>query len=190
MVRFGEEKMAKSVGNIRLLSDALDDYGRDALIMYFCGGHYRQPLAFSARQLEEATSRVARLREVARRLEDARSPTAMSGMRKRFFDALAADFNTTEALAALFEWVREANRRLAGGEVVGASDLHAMLDVLGLANLLAGEPPDDRARALAARREEARARRDFAAADRLRDELATLGWEVRDGPDGPRLVRG
>src|SRR5439155_26988235 len=54
MVQFGEEKMAKSVGNVRLLSDALDEFGRDALVMYFLSGHYRSPLAFSERALEQA----------------------------------------------------------------------------------------------------------------------------------------
>jgi cysteinyl-tRNA synthetase len=61
MIRFGEEKMAKSVGNVRLLADALDEVGRDALIMYFLGGHYRQPLAFSAATLEQAQSSVERI---------------------------------------------------------------------------------------------------------------------------------
>ena len=59
MVRFGEEKMAKSVGNITLLADALDEHGRDALIMYFLGGHYRQPLAFSDELLEQARALAA-----------------------------------------------------------------------------------------------------------------------------------
>ncbi len=54
MVRMGDEKMAKSVGNIRLLHGALDEHGRDALVMYFAGGHYRQPIAFSAEALTEA----------------------------------------------------------------------------------------------------------------------------------------
>ena len=56
MIRFGEEKMAKSVGNIRPLADALDEYGRDALIMYFLAGHYRQPLGFCPEALEQAAA--------------------------------------------------------------------------------------------------------------------------------------
>ena len=190
MVELGETKMAKSVGNIRQLRGALDEVGRDALLMYFCGGHYRQPLAFSAARLEEAAARVARVREAGRRLTGGPSPADLAPLRERFWDALGADFNTAEALGALFEWVREANRR-ASGEV-GDADLREMLGVLGLANLLeagAGEGPDAAARDLLDRREAARAARDFAAADRLRDELSELGWEVRDGPAGPALVR-
>jgi cysteinyl-tRNA synthetase len=95
-----------------------------------------------------------------------------------------------EALAAMWEWVREANRRGLG---IGDADLRAMLDVLGLENLAepdAGLPgPDAAATGLLAAREAARAVRDWAEADRLREELRAAGWEVRDGPHGPELVR-
>ena len=60
MVRLDKAKMAKSVGNIFVLHDALSTYGRDALIMYFCGGHYRQPVEFDDQRLEEASARVRR----------------------------------------------------------------------------------------------------------------------------------
>jgi cysteinyl-tRNA synthetase len=189
MVQMGTEKMAKSVGNIRLLHGALDEYGRDALIVYFCAGHYRQPLAFSPEQLDAAASRVARIREAGRRLPPGPSPDDLAPLRDRFFDALAADFNTAEALAALGEWVSEANRR---EDPPGDDHLREMLGVLGLENLLeAGadaDGPDEGALALLQRREDARAARDFEAADRLRDELAAAGWEVRDSPGGAELV--
>ena len=187
MVQMGEEKMAKSVGNIRLLHVALEQFGRDALVMYFLDGHYRQPLAFSEELLEEAGARVQRVREAARRLVPGDSPQDLAHFRDRFFDALAEDFGTPAALAALFEWVREANKR----ESVGDSHLREMLGVLGLENLL--DVPvaevDAEAQELLERRERARAERDFEEADRLRDELVARGWDVRDGPDGPELVR-
>jgi cysteinyl-tRNA synthetase len=92
-------------------------------------------------------------------------------------------------MAAVWDWVRESNRR--GG--VGGDDLREMLAVFALDNLLeaasADGEPEDAARALLDRREAARAVRDFAEADRLRDELAGLGWHVRDSPAGPELVR-
>jgi cysteinyl-tRNA synthetase len=187
MVRFGEDKMAKSVGNVRPLHEELDRWGRDALVMYFCGGHYRQPIAYSEVELRQAQARVQRVREAARRLEAGPSPDDLAPLRDRFFDSLAEDFNTAAALAALFDWVREANKRGA----VGDAHLHEMLGVLGLESLLEGGDgagPDAEALELAAQRESARARRDFAAADRLREELRTRGWEVRDGPGGPDLV--
>jgi cysteinyl-tRNA synthetase len=187
MVQMGEEKMAKSVGNIRLLHVALEQFGRDALVMYFLDGHYRQPLAFSEELLEEAGARVQRVREAARRLVPGDSPDDLVGLRDRFFAALAEDFGTPAALGALFEWVREANKR----EGVGDSHLREMLGVLGLENLLETPAPevDVEARELLEQRERARADRDFEEADRLRDELVARGWDVRDGPDGPELVR-
>jgi cysteinyl-tRNA synthetase len=84
------------------------------------------------------------------------------------------------------DWIREANR--AGGPV-GDSHLREILGVLGLENLLkAGEGAPAEVVELAERRATARASRDFAESDRLRDELRALGWEVRDGPAGQELV--
>jgi cysteinyl-tRNA synthetase len=192
MVRMGDEKMAKSVGNIRLLHGAIDEHGRDALVMYFAAGHYRQPIAFSAEALTEAGRAVERVRELCRRLDaDAPAPDGLDGYVERFFDALADDFNTAAARAILFEWVTEANRRLDAGEQVGPGRLGEMLHALGLEGLL--EPDDDRAdpeaELLLAERQAARAARDFERADAIRDELAARGWQVRDGADGATLVR-
>jgi cysteinyl-tRNA synthetase len=131
---------------------------------------------------------VRRLREAGRLLAPGPSPEDMAPLRERFFAALADDFTTPEAMAAVWDWVRESNRR--GG--VGGDDLREMLAVLGLDNLLdaGGEDgaPDAAARELLERREQARAARDWAEADRLRDELAAQGWQVRDSPGGPELV--
>jgi cysteinyl-tRNA synthetase len=192
MIQFTGEKMAKSVGNIALLHEVLGHYGSEAVVMYLISGHYRQPLAFSPSELQDADRRVARLRDALRRLEEGRpSPPDMAAHKEAFFDALANDFNTPTALAALFEWVREANRRGAG---VGDGDLREMLEVIGLGELtpLAGVSDmaaiDPAAVALLEQREQARSSRDFEAADRVREELRALGWEIRDGPDGPELI--
>ncbi len=186
MVRLDSEKMAKSVGNIFVLHDALGAYGRDALIMYFCAGHYRQPIDFDEDRLEQAALNVRRVREAARQLVPGPSPAWSAPLRERFFDALADDFNTPAALAAVFTWVRQAN---SAGEQVGEADLREMLGVLALENLLEPERVDVPPEVIELRdaRERARAGRDWDAADRIRDELRELGWEVRDGPDGPEL---
>ncbi len=187
MVRLDRAKMSKSVGNIFLLHQALDAYGRDALLMYFCGGHYRQPVEFDDERLTEARARVERISEAARRLAAAPSPGWSAPLHERFFDALAEDFNTPAALAAVFEWVREANRAEPGS---GDADLRDMLGVLALDNLLdvgSMQAPAEVVE-LSDAREQARASRDYAEADRLRDEIRSHGWEVRDGPDGPELL--
>ena len=192
MVEMGAEKMAKSVGNIRLLHGALDEFGPEAVLMWLVSAHYRKPIGFSEEALAQAEANVRTLRELVRRLD----PETPAGgepdpLVERFFDALADDFNTAEARAVLFEWVAEANRRLAAGETVGAGPLREMLYAFGLERLVddADDEAPEEVRALAERRAAARGARDFAEADRLRDELAASGWEVRDTPDGARLVR-
>jgi cysteinyl-tRNA synthetase len=199
MVRFGEEKMAKSVGNVTLLADALARHGRDALIMYFLGGHYRQPLAFSSAKLEQAASSLERIANFHRLIE--RSPEAVAGgepdevvaaSRESFLAALRDDFHTPRALAALFELVAEGNRRLEGGErFAGAGEaLVEMLGIVGLETVLAtDEPVAAEAEQLADEREQARREGDFARADALRQELSSRGYEIRDTADGPVLVR-
>ncbi len=199
MIQFTGEKMAKSVGNIAPLHGVIDQYGRDAVIMYLASGHYRQPLAFSPSELDDAERRVRRIRDALGRLDaDRPSPSDMAHHRDAFFDALAEDFNTPMALASLFEWVREANRRTgkgAEGERVGDTDLREMLAVLGLGELapagVAGDLAaiDPEAVALLQQREQARAERDFQTADRLREELRARGWEIRDGSDGAELIQ-
>jgi cysteinyl-tRNA synthetase len=155
--------------------------------MYFVGSDYRKPVEFDDERLVEAGARVERFREAARRLTSGASPAWSTPLRERFFDALADDFNTPEALAAAFEWVREANRAPAG---TGDADLREMLSVLGLDNLLdlaEAEAPAE-VTELRDARERARAARDYAEADRLREQIRAHGWEVRDGPNGPELL--
>ena len=105
----------------------------------------------------------------------------------RFYEALADDFNTPRALAAVFDWVREANRR---NHLVGVGDLREMLSVLGLESLLDDTTPTPSVEVarIAADREQARAARDFDTADRLRAEIEELGWEVRDVAGGFELT--
>jgi cysteinyl-tRNA synthetase len=192
MVEMGEEKMAKSVGNIRLLHGALEQFGREAFLMWMVGAHYRKPVAYTEETMEDGARAAERVRELVRRL-DRGAPAAadLDELAERFFDELADDFNTAAARAVLFEWVAEANRRLDAGERLGPGRLGEMLHAFGLESLLeAGEDEaPDEIRRLAAEREEARAARAFERADRLREEMAAAGWEIRDTPEGARLVR-
>jgi cysteinyl-tRNA synthetase len=192
MIQLTGEKMAKSAGNIALLHEVIEQYDRDAVVMYLIGGHYRQPLAFSPSELEDADRRIYRIRDALRRLGEGQpSPTDMAHHKEAFFKALADDFNTPKALACLFEWIREANRR---GEAVGDEDLFEMLGPIGLEGLKplgsVGDTGtiDSEAVALLSSREAARRERDFEEADRLRDEIRARGWEIRDGSAGPELI--
>lgn len=188
MLEMRGEKMSKSVGNISLLPDVLEEWGRETLLLFFAGGHYRQPIVFAPETLRDAQGRLKRIREAGRRLVDGPSPPQLRVHRDAFFAALANDFNTATALAALAAWVSEANKL----QDVGRDDLVEMLDIFGLAELASGGAdgagPPAEALALLEQREVARAEKDWAEADRLRDALRDAGWVVRDGPDGAELV--
>jgi cysteinyl-tRNA synthetase len=187
MVQMAEEKMAKSVGNIFQLSEALDRFAPETLVAYLISGHYRQPLEFSEEALREADARLERIRNYLREEPPEGNDPFVAARREEFFAALGDDFNTPRAMAALFELVAEGNRRPLPG--AGAA-LEEMLPVIGLDSLLvAGEEADPEAIGLLSERERARAARDFERADRIRERLAERGWEVRDTPDGARLVR-
>jgi len=206
MIETSDAKMSKSEGNIFQLSEALDRYGREAVVAYLISGHYRQPLAFGEEQMGEAVARVERLRNFFREnpvggggVVEGDPPSQKRGgssgspsttRQAAFRDALADDFNTPRALAEVFELVGEANR----GEVeadVAARELAEMLELVGLGTLTQpeeGAESDLEAQQLMQEREEARASKDFERADALRDQLAEKGWEVRDSAEGPTLV--
>jgi cysteinyl-tRNA synthetase len=203
MIETDAEKMSKSDGNIFQLSEALDRYGREAVVAYLISGHYRQPLAFGEEQMDESVARVERLRNFFREHPvgegggGAGAPngggwwgTPPASRLTAFRDALADDFNTPRALAEAFELVAEANRGEVDGDAA-ATELAEMLDLVGLGSLTQpdeGVQTDEDAQQLMQEREEARAAKDFGRADALRDQLAELGWTVRDSADGPTLV--
>jgi cysteinyl-tRNA synthetase len=187
MVQIDEEKMSKSVGNIFQLSEAIEGYGGQTVVAYLVSGHYRQPLAFSDEQLDEAAARVERIRNYLRDAPSGEPDAFLADRRQAFLDALADDFNTPQAFAVLFEIIAEGNRR----ELPGAREvLTELLPLLGLDSLLAEdeEVPEEAARLLA-ERQAAREAKEFDRADALRDQLAGMGWEVRDEAEGARLVR-
>ena len=222
MIETGAEKMSKSDGNIFQLSEALDRYGREAVVAYLISGHYRQPLAFGEGPMEESVARVERLRNFFREgsggggesgddspeqqrggSAEPSSDSPVAARLNAFCAALADDFNTPRAMAQVFELVSEANR----DEVPGAPEaVKEMLGLLGLDSLAMEKPVEGSASAgiglavsaegealslaevLMQEREQARAAKDFERADAIRDELAEMGWEVRDSADGPRLV--
>ncbi|HEX2413604.1 MAG TPA: cysteine--tRNA ligase [Thermoleophilaceae bacterium] len=192
MVELDSEKMAKSVGNIRLLHGALETFGREAFVMWMVGAHYRKPVSYTEEALEDARRSVDRVREFVRRLDRQAEAPGIDEYAERFFEALADDFNTPQARAVLFDWVAEGNRRIDAGESLGPGRLVEMLWTLGLESILelgAEEEVPEELRRLLSERDAARAERDFTRADELRDLIAAEGWEVRDTSDGGRLVR-
>ncbi len=161
MLRLSGEKMSKSLGNIVSLREALDEWGRETLLVYFLGGHWRKPIDYSDDVLEQAAAQAESFRNVFR------SESAEGADWDAFAAALDDDFNTPEALAVMHGW-RDHDLLRRG------------LEVFGLESLAEGEAAPAELEELARARVEARARKDFESSDRLRDEIAAAGWEVRD----------
>ena len=173
---FGGEKMSKSLGNDVSLRNALDTWGREALLLFFLGAHWRKPIDFARR---DARAGEGAGRDASATSSSSSPATSAGGDWEELAAALDDDFNTPEALALLHGW---RDRELA--RCARARPLRARV---------ARRAPRRRRRsssALAEQRLEARDARDFAEADRLRDEIEAAGWEVRDVADaGFRLVR-
>jgi cysteinyl-tRNA synthetase len=171
MLRFTGEKMSKSVGNVVTLREAIDEWGSETLLMLLLGAHWRKPMDFSEETLAQAAARADRFREVFRNP----SERAPADAWKRFTATLDDDFNTPEALAVMHEWRDHDLLRRA-------------LGTFGLSSIAEGEEAPVELVELAERRRQVRAAGDFDEADRLRDQIGAAGWEVRDAPDGFRLV--
>jgi cysteinyl-tRNA synthetase len=168
--------MSKSAGNFETIREVLETWGRETILVFFLSASWRKPIDYSSETMAAAAARRDTLRNAF-----TRTPAVPDESRwQAFADALDDDFDTPAALAVLHEWAREAQLDL----------LRRGLAVFGLASLAEREeaPPD--VVDLADRRARARADRDFETSDRLRDELAAHGWQMRDEPDGGyRLVR-
>jgi len=202
-LRLGGAKMAKSTGNISSVVDLLDAGVSPRALRYaLISVHYRQGLDYTPASLEAAAAAIDRLDTLVAALSaysEARSDapdleSELAAARSRFEAALDDDLNVSAALAAVFDLAREQNRRLAERSISTADAARALAMLRDLDRVLAILPDaaDElpaQAAALLAAREAARTARDFAASDRLRDELAALGIGVEDTRDGQRWRR-
>ena len=171
ILRFGGEKMSKSLGNVITLQYALDEWGSETLLMLFLGAHWRKPMDYTDETLAAAKARADGFREVFR------NPSEPGGSWDELVAALDDDFNTPEALAVMHEW-RDHDLLRRG------------LEIFGLSSLAEQEEAPAELDELAQRRADARSGGDYSEADRLRQEIEAQGWEVRDvaGDSGYRLV--
>ena len=210
MLNLGGEKMAKSTGHVIDLATAIDRFGGAAVRLFYLRAHYRSPLEYSEQLLEDAASTLERLQAFCRRSDEhgvAADPTLL----ERFTEAMDDDFNTPDALAVIFEAVKEGNRRLDEGleaaplvaafsvmvgvlgldlEVADGDDLLTRLEPFAERFGIGGKSVDDLMEALLALRAKARGDRDWAIADAVRDGFAEIGVIVEDTADGARWHRG
>jgi cysteinyl-tRNA synthetase len=166
------EKMSKSLGNDMTIRGVVDTWGRGVALMLLLSGQWRKPLDFNQGTLEQAAAQLETFRNVFR------SPSKPVGDWTELETALDDDFNTPEALAVMHGWRDHDLLRRAFG-------------IFGLDSIAEVEEAPAEVADLAEQRRQARDAKDFDEADRLRDEIAAAGWEVRDvaEPPGYRLVR-
>jgi cysteinyl-tRNA synthetase len=210
LLNLGAEKMSKSLGNTLTIRELLKRHDPDAMRLYLLGAHYRHPLDFAEERIAESARALTRLRALqdeADRLASRGTPgpgpdggllDEAAAHRARFEAAMDDDFNAPQALGVLFDLARVlqgARERVAqgitgvGAFLLGVGELVSLARVLGLlesARKEAAVEPQLKARieSLVYLRQEARRQRDFAEADRLREELARLGVILEDTRDG------
>ena len=175
------EKMSKSLGNFLTLHEALEKYDPAVLRFYFLSNHYRAPLDFSDTALDAAQAAVNRISELMRKHSDATADTKAA--LDAIGEAMDDDFNTPKAFAAIFELVREANSKTV---VLPQSFFTFIADSFGIVSEVESVIPED-IKKLVDERQAARERKDFATSDKLRDQLADLGYTVDDTPYGPLI---
>jgi len=202
-LQMGGAKMAKSAGNITRVSELLEAGASPRAIRYaLISVNYRQSMSYNEDALPAAAAALDRLDSIVASLstyrqdgpDDATLDDALSSARAAFEAALDDDLNISAALAAVHDFVRDVNRRIAARSLSTADAARIVGFLRDLDRVLAvlDEPADDLEPKLAAlleRRAAARAAHDWAASDRLRDELAAAGIVVEDTADGQRWRR-
>jgi len=205
-VRINEEKMSKSLGNFFTLREVLERYQGEEIRAFILSSHYRSPLNYSDEQLDNARQALTRLYTALRGLElDGVEPPANTDYEQRFMAAMNDDFNTAEALAAMFDLARDINKARET-DVEQARQLAALLRQLGgILGLLQAEPEsylkggdtasagglsDDEINSMIEARQQARAEKNWAESDRIRDQLQDAGIILEDGPQGTTWRRG
>jgi cysteinyl-tRNA synthetase len=191
LLRLGEEKMSKSIGNIVSIKEILSKYSADALRLFVLSSHYRSPLTFTMEALESAEKGAGRLRQALQAREGGQPVTDidLSDFQDRFIEAMEDDFNAPQAVAVLFDLVRDLNRLRDEGydSSAGQKVLGDLGGVLGLtfkgreADIGGAEPFIT---LLIDTRRELRAAKQYQLADGIRRRLEEMGIVLEDSPAG------
>ena len=201
-------KMSKSLGNFRTVREISEQYDLQVLRFFMLNAHYRSPLNFSADLMESSKNALERITEAAGRLKDRKEKASAvelteaekkllaeaEGYVKKFEEAMEDDFNTADALAAVFELVKFANTNVTEESSAAFAEgileiLVKLCDVLGLVAVKKEEILDKEIEDLIAERQEARKAKNFARADEIRDELLAKGIILKDTREGVKWKR-
>jgi cysteinyl-tRNA synthetase len=200
-ITIDNEKMSKSKGNFFTVRDISGKYDLAVVRLFLLSAHYRNPVNFSEELIAQAASAMTRIKNCRGNLmfiatggtgNDIDVGKYSKALEEHFDEAMDDDLNTAEAIGAIFEYIKDINIAFEnGGSKNSASEalksLDSVLDVLGLVPREESVP--ENIKDMAQRRQEARARRDFKAADALRDEIMSLGYEIKDTPEGVKISR-
>ncbi len=192
-LRVDNEKMSKSLNNFFTVREVLKEYDGEVVRQLLIASHYRSPINYSPQSLQQAAKVLKRLYTALKDLDVANAKSLTnSRFEKAFLAAMDDDFNTPKAFAVLFDMVKEINRQKSA-DMESASQLAALLVKLGgHLGLLQSQPQDflrgevnpQQVEQLIAAREQARADKDWARADQIRDQLSAMQVVVEDGADG------
>ncbi len=206
-INIDNEKMSKSLGNFKLVRDISKEYDLEAVRLFLLGAQYRNPVNFAPELVEQAEAGLARLRTAKERLEEAQShalsepsgedaafTASLDGYKAEFCAAMDDDLNTADAIAAVYNLARAINTFVTeprGKEALfAAAGLYGELTgVLGILQHDKAEVFPEPALELLSERTRARAEKNWARADEIRDELKAMGFAVEDSRDGAKLKR-
>ena len=198
-------KMSKSLGNFFTVREAAEAYGYETIRLFMLSAHYRSPLNYSADILHQAQNSLDRLYSAEDHLKylvangaegdknaaEAALVDTFDSYRQRFDEAMDDDFNTANAISVLFELVRainiataDENQPTKAGAQACLDMVHEFTDVLGLLYSRKEESLDEKVEQMIADRQAARAAKNWAEADRIRDELKAMGIELKDTKQG------
>ena len=206
-INVDNQKMSKSLGNFFTVRDISKEFDLEAVRMFMISAHYRSPVNFSKEMIEQSKAALDRLYTARdnwtflldhapeRELNEAEQALIAKGREAvaKFDEAMDDDLNTADAIGAIFELVKEGNLAITADTARAAikstlSTLKEMTDVLGILTRENDAIPDD-IKALVEQRKQARAEKNWAESDRLRDEITARGFVLEDTPKGAKVRR-
>ncbi len=206
-INVDNQKMSKSLGNFFTVRDIAKEFDLECVRFFMLSAHYRNPINFSRELLEQAESSLERIKNakinldymIANASDKEATPEhdaileRLNDYTKKFEEAMEDDINTADAIAVIFELVREINSTLTAEAPkslleAAKNQLNFLTDILGIANI-ESQSLDDNIEDLIEKREQARKEKNWALADSIRDELKAKGIILEDTPQGVRWKR-